>query len=92
MFELKHFSDVLIMEVSGVLNLNNVRQFDKVLSHAMNEEVGRVVLDFSELEHIDYKLVAHLVDRIIEIQCQGGGDKIGGRQRLCLEYFKGHGL
>lgn len=76
MFELKQYSDVLVMGVSGEINLNNVRQFDSVLRNALQEDVSRVVLDLSHLKHIDYKLVPHLVDKIIEIQCQGGEIKL----------------
>lgn len=92
MFELKHFSDVVVMRVSGVLNLHNVRQFDRVLNNALEEEISRVVLDLSHLEHIDYKLVAHLVDRIIEIQCLGGEIKLASGNDYVSNILKAMGF
>lgn len=91
-FELKHYTDVVVMGVSGTLSLNNVRQFDSVLTHALHEEISRVVLDLSHLKHIDYKLVPHLVDRMIEIQCQGGEIKLAGGNDYVSNILKAMGF
>lgn len=92
MFELKHYSDVVVMGVSGILEISNVRQFDSVLTNALREEVGRVVLDISRLNHLDYKLVPHLVDRMIEIQCQGGEIKLAGGNDYVSNILKAMGF
>ena len=92
MFELKHFNDILFMGVEGELRLGNVRQFDSLLSQAMQQRSGRVVLDLSALSHIDYKLVPHLVDRVIEIQCQGGEIKLAGGNDYVANILKAMGF
>jgi len=92
MFELRHCSDILVMEVDGELQFNNVRQFDSVLNLALREDVGRVVLDLSKVEHIDYKLVPHLLDRIIEIHCQGGQLKLAGMNRYVSNILTAFGF
>lgn len=92
MFELKQYSDVLVMGVSGEINLQNVRQFDTVLTNALQEDVSRVVLDLTHLQHIDYKLVSHLVDRIIEIQCQGGEVKLASGNAYVSNILKAMGF
>lgn len=92
MFELRHFNDILVMEVSGELGLKNVRQFDSVLNLALREEIARIVLDFSRLSHIDYKLVPHLLDRLIEVQCQGGELKVAGMNNYISNILKAMGF
>ena len=92
MFELKHCNDILVMQVFGELGFTNVRQFDSVLNLALREDVGRVVLDLSSLSHIDYKLVPHLLDRVIEIQCQGGQLKLAGMNNYISNILKAMGF
>lgn len=91
MFEVRHFSDIFVMGLEGDLNLRNVRQFDSILGQALEEDVGRVILDLSHLEHIDYKLVAHLIDRMIEIQCRGGELKLAGGSRYISDILRAMG-
>jgi len=92
MFELKHFNDILVMGVSGELGLGNVRQFDSALNQALQGRVSKVVLDLSDLSHLDYKLVPHLVDRVIEIQCQGGEIKLAGGNGYISNILKAMGF
>src|SRR3989338_2421146 len=92
MFEVKHFNDVLVMGVSGELGLSNVRQFDSLLNQALQSRSHRVVLDLSDLSHIDYKLVPHLVDRVIEIQCQGGEIKLASNNGYISNILKAMGF
>lgn len=92
MFELQHLNDILVMKVSGELGLRNVRQFDSVLNLALRDDIGRVVLDFSSLSHMDYKLVPHLLERMIEIQCQGGQLKLAGMSEYILNILRAMGF
>ncbi|MDO8528260.1 MAG: STAS domain-containing protein [Deltaproteobacteria bacterium] len=92
MFEFKNYNDIVVMEVEGELRLGNVRQFDSLLSQAMLQNAGRVVVDLSQLSHIDYKLVPHLVDRVIEIQCQGGEIKLAGGNHYVANILKAMGF
>lgn len=92
MFELRHYNDVLVMQVSGELGLGNVRQFDSVLNLVLREETGRIVIDFSTLHHIDYKLVPHLLDRMIEVQCLGGELKLAGMNRYISNILQAMGF
>ncbi len=92
MFELRHYNNILVMQVSGDLGLKNVRHFDSVLNLILQEEIEQIVLDFSELHHMDYKLVPHLLDRIIEVQCLGGELKLAGMNRYISDILKAMGF
>lgn len=92
MFGLKQLNDILVMDVSGELGIGNVRQFDSLLTQALRERIGRVVVDFSNLSHLDYKLVPHLVDRMIEVQCQGGEIKLAGGNNYISNILKAMGF
>ncbi|MBI5300277.1 MAG: STAS domain-containing protein [Deltaproteobacteria bacterium] len=88
MFEIKHLNDVLVMNVTGDLERNNYRQFDSLLDQAMQNKSERVVLDLSGLAHIDYKLVPHLVERVHQIEKQGGEVKWAGGNDYISNIFK----
>lgn len=92
MFELRHYNNILVMQVSGELGLKNVRHFDSVLNLVLREDVEQIVLDFSDLNHIDYKLVPHLLDRVIEIQCLGGELKFAGMSSYISNILKAMGF
>lgn len=78
MFELNQLDDVVVIGVGGELSLKNVRTLDSILNNILQTNFRKVILDFSSLAHIDYKLVTHLTDRVLEWQCLGGDLKLAG--------------
>ena len=88
MFELKQRDSVLVMNVDGELERNNFRQFDSLLDQALQNKSERVVLDLSGLSHIDYKLVPRLVERVNQIEEQGGEVKWAGGNDYISNIFK----
>lgn len=92
MFAFKQFNDILVMGVEGELKISNIRQFDLILNQTLQQRADRVVLDISQLSHIDYKLVPHLVDRVIEVQCQGGDIKVAGGNHYISDILKAFGF
>jgi len=92
MFELTHLNDVLVVGIHGELRPNNMGQFDRVLDSVLRYQHSKVVLDFSGLAHLDYKLVSHLVDRVVELQCSGGDLKVASVNHYILNILKAMGF
>lgn len=92
MFELQHLNDVLVVGVHGELGSRNIRQFDEVLDSIVRYQQCKVVLDFSMLSHLDYKLVPHLVDRVVELQCSGGDLKVASVNQYILNILHAMGF
>ena len=88
MFRIRHVDNVMIVDVSGELALRNVRQLDQVIDSALDCDHGKLILDLSNLSHLDYKLVPHLVDRVVEVQCSGGDLKIASVNRYVDDILK----
>src|SRR3989338_6392466 len=91
MFELTQCNDVIVVEVHGQLNFNNIKQFDHLLETAMSTENRKVVLNLSGLKHLHYGLVPHLVDRIVELQCAGGDLKLANGSHYIENILKAMG-
>lgn len=76
MFELSQLKDVIVIGVHGELDPHNVAEIDSLLTTVLQNHSGKVVLDLSDLHHLHFKLVPHLVDRVVELQCAGGDLKV----------------
>lgn len=76
MFALSQCNDVIVIEVHGNLDARNIDQFDGLLTSTLKNQTKKVVLDLSGLRHLHYRLVPHLMDRIVELQCAGGDLKL----------------
>ena len=92
MFKFIHVNDVWVVDIDGELGTQNVRQFDKMLDSIVTRQYSRVVLDFSGLAHLDYKLVPHLVDRVVELQCSGGDLKVASVNQYILNILHAMGF
>ena len=78
MFDIQKVNDISVVEVKGELSRNNILAFDQVLSSLSKSYNRNVVLDFGELDHLDYRLVDRLSERVIEFQCDGGDIRTAG--------------
>lgn len=92
MFEVKRFHDISVVGVDGVLSRDNVHVLDGVLNSLSNCEQLNVVLNFSELKHLDYKLVQRITERIIEFQCDGGDLKMAAANGYVRRIIEAMGL
>lgn len=92
MFEVKKFHDVSVVGIDGELSRKNVHVLDGVLSSLSNCDQRNVVLNFSGLKHLDYKLVQRIAERIIEFQCDGGDLKMAAVNGYVKRILEAMGL
>ncbi len=76
MFEVTRCHDVSIVGVNGELSSHNIHVLENVFMSLAQCEQNNVVLNFSGLTHLDYKLVRKIVDQIIAFKCDGGDLKM----------------
>lgn len=76
MLEVQQFNHVSVVGLQGELSRRNVHVLDEVLSSLAKCEQRNVVLDMAALEHLDYRLVKRIAERIVEFQCDGGDLKM----------------
>ncbi len=92
MFELSQLKDVIVIGVHGELDPYNVSEIDSLLTTVLQNNSGKVVLDFSDLHHLHFKLVPHLVDRVVELQCAGGDLKVAAGNPYINNILKAMGF
>lgn len=92
MFEVKKFHDISVVGIDGELSSDNAHVFDGVLNSLSKCDQLNVVLNFSGLKHIDYKLVQRIAERIIEFQCDGGDLKMAAANGYVRRILEAMGL
>lgn len=76
MFDVHRIHDVSVVDLTGELSRRNIQVLDEVLSSLSRCEQRNVVLDLAGLEHLDYKLVGRIAERVVEFKCDGGDLKM----------------
>ncbi len=84
--------DVSVVDVEGELSRYNMANLDHTLSSLSRCCHHNVVLDFEKLKHLDYRLVRHIADRIVEFQCDGGDLKVAGASEYIRTILDAMGL
>jgi len=92
MAEVHRIHNVNVVDVQGELSRHNVGDLDRTLSSLSERAQFNVVLDFEKLRHLDYRLVQHIADRIIEFQCDGGDLKVAGASNYVRHILQAMGL
>lgn len=90
MFEVHRYNDISVVGLPCELSSRNISVLDSVLSSLSECEQHNVVLNMADVEHIDYKLVGRLAERVIEFQCDGGDVKLAaanGYVRSIMQAF-----
>lgn len=92
MFEVQRVHGISVVGLHGELSRRNVHVLENVLSSLSRCEQHNVVLNFSGLKHLDYKLVQIIADRIIEFQCDGGDLKVAAASGYIKQIMQAMGL
>lgn len=92
MVDVKRIHGVSVVGLDGELSRNNVHVLEDVLHSLANCDQRNVVLNFSELRHLDYKLVQRIAEKIIEFQCDGGDLKMAAANGYIKRIFAAMGL
>ncbi len=77
-YDINHINDISVINVGGELSRYNIRSLEEVFSSLLERGQLSVILNFGNLNHIDYQLVRRLADHIVYFQCEGGDIKIAG--------------
>lgn len=92
MFEVSHIHDISVINVAGDLSRHNMRFLEDVFRSFLERGQIAIILNFSELKHIDYQLVRRLADHIVYFQCEGGDIKISSASSYIQQILEVMGL
>ena len=90
-YELEYVDDVPIVSLDGNISRSSARWLDDVIISVFKSGQTNMILDFSKVEHIDYKLVEHLSSRIKELKNAGGEISLAAVNHYVRNIFKAMG-
>lgn len=92
MFEVNNIHGISVVGLQGDLSRRNIHTLEEVLNSLSQYEQHNIVLNFKELEHLDYQLVQRIADKIIEFQCDGGDLKMAAVSSYVRNILEAMGL
>ena len=92
MFEVRRVHGISVVGLSGDLSRRNVHVLEDVLLSLSRCEQRNIVLSFEGLRHLDYRLVQHIAEKIIEFQCDGGDIKMAAANGYIRQIMQAMGL
>ncbi len=92
MFEVSRFHDISVVGLHGELSQKNVHVLENLLSSLSKCYQNNVVLNLEGLEHLDYKLVRRIADKIIAFKCDGGDLKMAAANGYIKSIMRAMGL
>jgi len=72
MFEMSTFDDVAVVHLSGELSHFEMQELEKFLGKLMNSAKLKVVLNFQKVEHVNYKTIHRLLERVTRLRSLKG--------------------
>lgn len=90
--KVSHIHDINVVNISGDLSRYNMRYVDNLFSSFLERGQLNIILNFENLEHIDYQLVRRLADHIVVFQCEGGDMRIANASWYVQQILKVMGL
>lgn len=92
MFEVRRVHGVSVVGLRGDLSRSNIHVLEEVLSSLSKCQQHQIVLNFSDLRHLDYRLVQRITDKIIEFQCDGGDLRMAAASGYIRHILEAMGL
>ena len=69
---------VAVLALRGWIDLSAERRIEETLSEIAASGVSQLVVDCSQLRHVDYRLVPRLVDALARFEARSGGTVLCG--------------
>lgn len=79
---------VAVLEVRGWIDLPAERRLEQTLDELATRGVERLLVDFSALRHIDYRMVPRLVQAVARFEARSGSVAMVGLSRYLRDLFR----
>lgn len=77
-----------VLEVRGWIDLPAERRLEQTLDELAARGVERLLVDFSSLRHIDYRMVPRLVQALTRFEARSGSVALVGLSRYLRDLFR----
>jgi len=92
MFEVNRYNNISVVGLHGKLSRDNMHVLEKVLSSLSECSQNNVVLNFERIEHVDYRMVRRIIERMVAFKCDGGDLKVAAANGYIRSIMRATGL
>ncbi len=92
MFEMSTFDDVAVVHLSGEVSQQEILELGRMLGKLMTTSKLKVVLNFKEVEHVDYKSISKLLERVMRLRSLNGDLKFASLSAYTRDIFRFTGV
>jgi len=79
---------VAVLALRGWIDLSAERRIEETLSEIATRGVEQLVVDCSQLRHVDYRLVPRLMDSLARFEARSGGTVLCGLSRYLRDLLR----
>lgn len=88
MYPMEHIDDITILQLFGEVNLPEMNLLAGVLSKLMTTSQNKIVLNFEEVEHINYKALQTLLEGTLKLRSLQGDLKCASLNQYTHNIFR----
>lgn len=88
MFELTTVDDVAVVHLNGELSHLEMKEIEGVLQTLMGSQKVKVVLNFQQVDHVNYKTLSCLLDRACKLRALSGDLKCASMNAYMRKIFR----
>lgn len=88
MFELTTVDDVAVVHLNGELSHLEMKEIEGVLHKLIGSQKVKVVLNFQQVDHVNYKTIARLLDRACRLRELSGDLKCASMNSYTRKIFR----
>ncbi len=88
MYEITTVDDVAVLHLHGEVSHSEMAEIEGVINQLMNSQKYKVVLNFQNVDHVNYKTISRLLDRAVKLRNHRGDLKFASMTHYMKEIFR----
>lgn len=88
MFEITTVDDVAVLHLAGELSHTEMSEIEGLLGKLVNSKKTKIVLNFKNVDHVNYKTIQILLDRALGLRNLSGDLKCASLNRYTHNIFR----
>ncbi len=88
MYELTTVDDVAVLHLNGELSHHEMGLVENMIGKLTHSQKLKVVLNFQKVEHVNYKTLSRLLERVNRLRSMNGDIKCASLNHYMLNIFR----
>lgn len=88
MYEISTVDDVTVLHLTGEVSHSEMHQIEGMLGELIISNKHKVVLNFQKVDHVNYKTIFRLLDRVTKLRSLAGDLKCASMNSYTQKIFR----